>query len=268
MPEGPTLHRLARLHQRRFGGHQVEVSSPQGRFAVGAAAVDGRVLRRAGAWGKHLFHHYAGGVTVHVHLGLIGSFTEFAVDADAGPPPPVGQVRMRMVGAEFGTDLRGPNACEVFDDLQVADVIARLGPDPLRRDAQPAKAWDRITKSRRPIGALLMDQAVIAGIGNVYRSELLFRHQIDPFRPGTAVGAAEFDSAWTDLVQLMRIALRRGRIVVVRPENDRGAPSYAPGRPRTYVYRRAGEPCRVCATAVRTAELEGRNVFWCPNCQS
>ena len=268
MPEGPTLHRLARLHQRRFGGHQVEVSSPQGRFAVGASAVDGRVLQRAGAWGKHLFHHYAGGTTVHVHLGLIGAFTEFAVDADGGPPPPVGQVRMRMVGAEFGTDLRGPNACEVFDDLQVADVIARLGPDPLRRDAQPAKAWDRITKSRRPIGALLMDQAVIAGIGNVYRSELLFRHQIDPFRAGADVGAAEFDSAWTDLVQLMRIALRRGHIVVVRPEHDRGAPSYAPGRPRTYVYRRAGEPCRVCATPVRTAELEGRNVFWCPNCQS
>jgi endonuclease-8 len=268
VPEGPTLHRLARLHQRRFGGHPVAVSSPQGRFTDGAAAVDGKVLRRASAWGKHLFHHYAGGATVHVHLGLIGTFTEYAVPAGAGPPAPVGQVRMRMVGAEYGTDLRGPNACEVFDDLQVADVIARLGPDPLRRDADPAKVWARITKSRKPIGALLMDQAVIAGIGNVYRSELLFRHQIDPFRPGTALSSVEFDAAWTDLVQLMKIALRRGRIVVVRPEHDRGAPSYAPGRPRTYVYRRTGDPCRVCGTTVRTAELEGRNVFWCPSCQS
>jgi endonuclease VIII len=268
VPEGHTLHRLARLHQRRFGGHPVAVSSPQGRFADGAAAVDGKVLRRARAWGKHLFHHYAGGPTVHIHLGLIGSFTGFAVPAETGPPPPVGQVRMRMVGTEFGTDLRGPNACEVFDDLQVESLIARLGPDPLRRDADPAKAWTRITKSRRPIGALLMDQAVIAGIGNVYRSELLFRHQIDPFRPGTAVSSAEFDAAWSDLVALMRIALRRGHILVVRPEHDCGAPSYAQGRPRTYVYRRAGESCRVCATTVRTAELEGRNVFWCPSCQS
>ncbi|HZA09610.1 Fpg/Nei family DNA glycosylase [Mycobacterium sp.] len=267
MPEGHTLHRLARLHQRRFGGHPVAVTSPQGRFADGAARVDGRVLRRTSAWGKHLFHHYAGGLSVHVHLGLIGAFSEFVVATDEDLPRPVGQVRMRMVGAAFGTDLRGPMACEVVDDVQVAETIAKLGPDPLRRDADPAKAWARITKSHRPIGGLLIDQAVIAGVGNVYRSELLFRHRIDPYRPGTVVSADEFDEAWADLVQLMRIGLRRGSIHTVPPEHDRGAPSYRPGRPRTYVYRRAGESCRVCGTSVRTAELEGRNVFWCPTCQ-
>jgi endonuclease-8 len=268
VPEGHTLHRLARLHQRRFGGHPVAVLSPQGRFVDGAATVDGRVLKRASAWGKHLFHRYEGGLTVHVHLGLIGSFTEFAVPPEGDLPAPVGQVRMRMVGAEFGTDLRGPMACEVFDDLQVADTISRLGPDPLRRGADPSLAWARITKSPRPIGALLMDQKVIAGIGNVYRSELLFRHGIDPYRPGKSVDAGEFDAAWTDLVELMRIGLRRGKIVTVRTEHDFGLPSFGPGRPRTYVYRRAGEPCRVCATPVLTAELEGRNVFWCPSCQT
>jgi endonuclease-8 len=182
-------------------------------------------------------------------------------------PAPVGQVRMRMVGAEYGTDLRGPTVCELIDDAQVADVVARLGPDPLRRDADPAWPWARITKSRRPIGALLMDQTVIAGVGNVYRNELLFRHGIDPYRAGRAIGEAEFDAAWTDLVDLMKIGLRRGKIIVVRPEHDHGAPSYSPGRPRTYVYRRAGEPCRVCGTTVRAAELEGRNVFWCQTCQ-
>jgi endonuclease-8 len=113
-----------------------------------------------------------------------------------------------------------------------------------------------------------MDQTVIAGVGNVYRSELLFRHGIHPCRPGLQVTADEFDAAWTDLVQLMRIGLRRGKILVVRPDHDRGAPSYAAGRPRTYVYRRAGEPCRVCGTTVLTAVLEGRNVFWCPTCQT
>ncbi len=263
MPEGHTLHRLARLHQRRFGRAPVTVSSPQGRFVDGAAAVNGRTLKRASAWGKHLFHHYDGGRVVHVHLGLYGTFTEAPIPM----PLPVGQVRMRMVGAEYGTDLRGPTVCEVIDEAQIADVVARLGPDPLRRDADPAPAWSRISKSRRPIGALLMDQAVIAGIGNVYRNELLYRHRIDPYRPGVMIGAAEFDEMWTDLVALMKIGLRRGKIVVVRPEHDHGAPSYAPGRPRTYVYRRAGDPCRVCGTTVRTAELEGRNVFWCPTCQ-
>src|SRR5262249_12010821 len=75
VPEGHTLPRLARLHERRFKGAPVAVSSPQGRFA--AAAVDGRALRRATAWGKHLFHYYAGGQIVHVHLGLYGTFTEW-----------------------------------------------------------------------------------------------------------------------------------------------------------------------------------------------
>ncbi|MDX1874017.1 zinc finger domain-containing protein [Mycolicibacterium sp. 120266] len=263
MPEGHTLHRLARLHQKRFGRAPVTVSSPQGKFPD-AAAVNGQVLRKADAWGKHLFHHYAGGAVVHVHLGLYGSFTEAPVPL----PLPVGQVRMRMVGAEYGTDLRGPTVCELIDEPSVDDVVARLGPDPLRSDADPELAWKRIAKSRRTIGGLLMDQTVLAGVGNVYRSELLFRHRIDPYRPGTHIDAREFGDMWTDLVALMKVGVRRGKIVVVRPEDDHGAPSYREGRPRTYVYRRAGDPCRVCGTTIRTAELEARNVFWCPNCQS
>lgn len=265
MPEGHALHRLARLHRRRFAGAPVAVCSPQGRFAD-SAAVDGRVLRRATAWGKHLFHHYTGGPIVHVHLGLYGAFTEWQ-RPNGALPEPAGQVRMRMVGSDHGSDLRGPMVCEVIDEGGVADIVARLGPDPLRSDADPSWAWARITKSRRPIGALLMDQAVIAGVGNVYRSELLFRHGIDPFRPGRDVGEAKFEAAWTDLVALMKVGLLRGKIIVVRPEHDHGAPPYGPGRPRTYVYRRAGEPCRVCGESVRTAVIEGRNVFWCPTCQ-
>jgi len=267
VPEGHTLHRLARLHQRRFAGSPVAVSSPQGRFATSAAAVDGRVLRRASAWGKHLFHHYDDGPTVHVHLGLYGTFTEWARPPGAAMPAPVGQVRMRMVGAEYGTDLRGPTMCDLLDDAQVAEVVSRLGPDPLRRGADPAWPWARITKSRKPIAALLMDQTVIAGVGNVYRNELLFRHGIDPYRHGRAISEAEFDAAWTDLVALMRVGLRRGKIIVVRAEHDHGPPAYLPDRPRTYVYRRAGEPCRVCGARIQAAELEGRNVFWCPRCQ-
>ncbi len=268
MPEGHTLHRLARLHQRRFAGAPVAVTSPQGRFEADAGLVNGRVLHHTSVWGKHLFHHYAGGPIVHIHLGLYGTFTEFRLPSDGVSPDPVGLVRMRIVGAEYGTDLRGPTACQVLDEMQVAEVIARLGPDPLRPGGDPTLAWKRITKSRRQIGGLLMDQSVIAGVGNVYRSELLFRHRIDPYRPGTAIAEADFDAAWADLVALMKVGLRRGKIVVVRPEHDHGMPSYAAGKPRTYVYGRAGDPCRVCGTTVVTAVLEGRNVFWCPSCQA
>jgi len=266
VPEGHTLHRLARLHQRRFAGQTVGVSSPQGRF-TDAELVDGLVFRRASAWGKHLFHHYAGGHSgriVHVHLGLYGTFSETATPM----PAPRGQVRMRIVGTDYGTDLRGPTACAVIDEAQLSAILARLGPDPLRADADPAPAWARIAKSRKAIGALLMDQSVLAGVGNVYRSELLFRHGIDPYRPGHDIGRDEFDAAWTDLVELMKVGVRRGRIIVVRPEHDHGAPAYGPRRPRTYVYRRAGDPCRLCGGRIHTAEMEGRNLFWCPGCQS
>ena len=113
-----------------------------------------------------------------------------------------------------------------------------------------------------------MDQGVIAGIGNVYRAELLYRHRIDPFQPGTAITADEFDAMWLDLVALMKVGVRRGKIITIRAEDDHGTPSYGKGRPRTYVYRRAGDPCRVCGTGIRTTVLEGRNLFWCPTCQS
>lgn len=118
---------------------------------------------------------------VHVHLGLYGAFTELPVPMGL----PVGQVRMRIEGAEFGTDLRGATACELIDAPQVDAILARLGPDPLRPRSDPASAFERIAKSHRPIGALLMDQKIIAGVGNVYRSEVLFRRRIDPYREGS-----------------------------------------------------------------------------------
>ncbi|MFC4376980.1 Fpg/Nei family DNA glycosylase [Nocardia halotolerans] len=263
MPEGHTLHRIARLHQERFAGAVVRVSSPQGRFVQGAALVDGRVLERAEAYGKHLLHHYASGVSVHVHLGLYGTFSE--VEGSMGAP--VGQVRMRMRGTDFGTDLRGPTACEVLLPPEVDALTARLGADPLRPDADHERAGARIRRSRRAIGALLMDQALIAGVGNVYRAEVLFRHGISPYRPGTSLTAAEWDALWADLVELMPIGVETGRMHVVRTEYDTGAPSYDKNRPRTYVYRRQGEPCRVCATPVAHATMAARNLFWCPTCQ-
>lgn len=263
MPEGHTLHRLARLHQRHFGRAPVIVTSPQGRFGDAASTISGRILRKADAYGKHLFHHYDGGAVVHVHLGLYGTFTEMPLPM----PAPLGQVRMRMVGAEYGADLRGPTACEVISRGEVDEILARLGPDPIRRNPDPARSWARISKSRRPIGALLMDQAVIAGIGNVYRCELLYRHLVEPHRPGTSLAAAEFDDMWNDLVALMKVGVSSGKIVTVRRPDDKGPPSYREGRPRTYVYRRTGEPCRVCGTPIRTEVMAGRNLFWCPTCQ-
>lgn len=263
MPEGHTLHRLARIHHDRFVGAPVRVSSPQGRFADGARLVDGQVLERSEAVGKHLLHYYDTDMVVHVHLGIYGTFTEQRVPMES----PRGQVRMRMIGEQVGTDLRGPTACEVIDERAVAALFARLGPDPLREDADPDRTWARISKSATAIGALLMDQKVIAGVGNVYRAEVLFRHGVHPLRPGRRMTRPEWDAMWADLVELMTVGVSAGGIVVVRTEHDHGDPSYAEGKPRTYVYRRAGRACRVCGTTVAQSALQGRNLFWCPNCQ-
>ncbi|PYE13982.1 endonuclease-8 [Williamsia limnetica] len=263
MPEGHTLHRLARLHQRRLAGHEVSVSSPQGRFAAAADRLDGQQFAGAEAWGKHLIHRYRSGDMVHVHLGLYGSFS----DGKAPLPAPVGQVRMRIESDDYGTDLRGPTACELYTPEDLAALTSRLGPDPLRKDAEPDVAWGAISKSRKAIGALVMDQKVLAGVGNVYRAEVLFRANINPYRPGASIDRGEWDGVWADLVDLMAVGVRRGKIHVIRAADDHGAPAYGPGRPRTYVYRRAGEPCRICGTTVLMAEMVARKVYWCPTCQ-
>jgi endonuclease VIII len=261
MPEGHTLHRLARAHQKAFAGHVISASSPQGRFDP--TPIDSRVLRRATAYGKHLFHEYRDGPTVHIHLGLFGKFT-----AGTGEPPaPRGALRLRMVTDDAWTDLRGPTACEYLDPPQIDALLARLGPDPLRADADPEAAFRRISRSRVAIGALLMDQSVVAGIGNVYRAEILYRHHVDPFRPGRALEPEVWQSMWADLVVLMTAGVRSGRIVTVRPE-DRPRKRGPLTRPQsTYVYRHAGEPCRICGTIVSTTVMVGRNLFWCSNCQ-
>jgi endonuclease-8 len=270
MPEGHTLHRLAGEVQERFAGRDVRVSSPQGRFAEAAALLDGTRLLDAQAWGKQLFTEFDGDRFVHIHLGLIGSLRF----GEGAAPPPVGQVRLRLaVGeprASYG-DLRGATTCALVTREQRQQVLDRLGPDPLRDDAEPERAWARISRSRKPIGALLMDQQVLAGVGNVYRAELLFRHRLHPLRPGNTLRRSRFEEMWTDLVALMREGVGTGRIDTVRPEHT----PEAMGRPprvddhggEVYVYRRHDQPCLVCGSRVRTQVLEGRNLFWCPRCQ-
>lgn len=243
------------------------VSSPQGRFAGAAAVLDGLVLQGADAHGKHLFHIYQPDLVVHIHLGLYGAFTDAALPVQ----PPRGQVRMRLVGFTQWTDLRGPTACELLTEVEADAVSARLGPDPLRRDADPDRAWARVSRSRAPLATLLMDQSVLAGVGNVYRAELLFRHQLDPLQPGCELRADQWAVLWSDLVELMGDGVRRGRIDTVRPEHDPIRTGRAPRQDRhggeVYVYRRSGAPCLVCGTAVATTRHGGRNLYWCPHCQ-
>ncbi|GAA1040418.1 Fpg/Nei family DNA glycosylase [Virgisporangium ochraceum] len=268
MPEGHTIHRLATRHRELFAGRRVRVSSPQGRFAEGAKAVDGKVLTDTSAVGKHLLHHYGDDLAVHVHLGLYGKFT----DGTGKPPPVVGEVRLRMTGGRRWLDLRGPAACEVLDPMGVDLLRSRLGPDPLNDDSDPARAYEKISRSTRPLASVLLDQSVVAGGGLIFVLETLFRAGIRPTAPARTLTPAAWSSLWTDLRALMKEAVEKGRIDTVHsahtPEAMRRPPRVDRHGGEVYVYRRTGQPCLICGTPVSSGTLGGRNSYWCEECQS
>lgn len=308
MPEGHVIHGVAAALNRLFAGQVVHTSSPQGRFTEGAALIDGCRFAGASAHGKHLFVAFERGGRaeriLHVHLGLYGVWS-FAVAAGhsldaAAPsllavaaegkqlrvfeeatgfsiPAPRGAVRLRLVGARAVADLNGPSRCEVLTPTGADLVHARLGPDPLREDTDPAGFIHAVRSSRRAIGVLLMEQSVIAGIGNIYRAELLFRHHLHPELPGHRVSARTLRHLWSDAVALLADGKRTGVIVTT----DGG---HAPAPPagwtrlaeratdeeadqRWYAYRRNGRPCHHCGAVISAYTLANRTVYWCPECQ-
>lgn len=255
VPEGHTIHRLARDLGTDLAGRPVRVTSPQGRFADGAAALDGKVLLRTEAWGKHLLLWWRGGVGVHVHLGLFGRFRR----RPSPPPEPRGAVRMRLEAAEHTWDLSGPTVCALVGRRDRDALVARLGPDPLRDDADAKTFVAHLRASGRAVGAFLLDQSAVAGVGNVYRAEALFVTRIHPLRPGASLSAAEARSLWRTLVRQLADGVRLGRIVTIDPH--RGGAQ----RERLWIYKRTS--CRRCRGAVDTLMVAARRTWACPRCQ-
>jgi formamidopyrimidine-DNA glycosylase len=266
VPEGHVVHRQARELNKLFADHVVNVSSPQGRFSQSASVVNETQLVKAHASGKHLFINFEHGNVIHIHLGLYGKWTFLS-----HTPEPVGLIRLQISTPEFCAQLRGPHACALITASEVKVIKAKIGPDPIRRD-DPSAARAKVLVSGTPIGVLLMDQTLFAGVGNIYRAEALFRAGIDPQTPGKELAPAQFDIMWSDLVDLMKIGVKRGRIDTVRPEHLPKAMNRAPREDRhggeVYVYRRTGLPCFVCSSAIVESDMRGRNLFWCPNCQT
>lgn len=332
MPEGHSVHRIARQFQRNFVGNALQASSPQGRFAEGAAVLDGREAQQAIAVGKQMFLEAEGDVWLRVHLGLYGAWDfsgEILVDptiasangrmgqtnqrgtvldepildeagensltsigaprrtrvhvrmseqtrgledeGDEWPPPVVGQVRLRLMTDATCADLRGPTACVLQTPEEMLETVAKLGPDPLVGD--PAEGEERFVAAVRrkptPIALLLMDQAVVSGIGNVYRAEMLFRARLNPHTAGRDVPEEVVRELWRDWVRLLGIGVETGQMMTMddlTPERYRAA--MASRDDRHWVYHRAGLPCRICGTAIALEELGARKLYWCPSCQA
>lgn len=263
VPEGHTIHRIARDHGALLIGRPVRVSSPQGRFSADAARVDGATLERIEAYGKHLFHRWSTGDVGHVHLGLFGKFT---VHEGGERPEPRGAVRMRLESDTATIDLSGPTACSVDDPSVRRSILARLGPDPLRPRQRIEPMLDKMLASRRSIGDLVMDQSVIAGIGNVYRAEVLFACGIHPLRPGTECDRSELEGLWATIRRMMRAGVRLGRIITVdRRDVGIARTRPIPRREATYAYKR--DRCVRCGTPIETVPIANRTAYFCPTCQ-
>jgi endonuclease VIII len=265
MPEGHSVHRTARQFGKLFLDSRIEIFSPQGRFRDGAKLVSGRKLISADAFGKQLFLDFDNERTIRVHLGIYGKWNFYQVPLSKAPEV-WGQVRARFGSSLAAADLRGPTVCEVITASEVLDITRRLGPDPLRKDQSGSEALrfiSRVRSSNTPIGALLMNQAVISGIGNVYRAELLFRAGINPYRLGSSITEAELMNIWLDAVKLMKIGVRSG---VMLTRYDFLSGKVAP-QDRYFVYKREGLACRNCQKKVKVEEFFGRKLYFCPNCQ-
>ncbi len=223
---------------------------------------------------------FSGDHWLRVHLGLYGMWRfagaglegigrrrgKAAAD-DVFPPEPRGLVRLRLVAGAHVADLSGPTACAVISTLEKHAAMARLGEDPLRQDADPDRAFAKLHASRTALALLLMRQDIVAGIGNIYRAEVLFRARLEPHQPGRALALPAWRAMWDDLAGRMRDGVKTGRIVTTEVrDRARGK-----GKPRrgdaTYVAHRAGLPCHVCGQAVLVQVLGGRKLYWCGTCQ-
>jgi len=312
MPEGHSVHRIARQFDALFVGHRPTIVSPQGRFSEGAALLSGREMIESRAVGKQLFLAFEDDAWMRVHLGIYGAWdfihtVESANDStqenvvdedgedsllsigaprrarlkiaeresitshvDSFPPPPRGQVRVRLFTEDALADLRGPTACEVLTASQVHSVLNRIGPDPATdQSVQASRRFiETAAKKKTPIGLVLMDQAVIAGIGNVYRAELLFRAGINPHTPANTLTEAQLFALWEDWAYLLSIGIEVGQMMTrdgLSPEEYSAALRRRASR--HWVYKREGLPCLRCGTNVALEMMANRKLYWCPGCQ-
>jgi endonuclease-8 len=263
MPEGHTIRHLATVLSYGYVGTPVEASSPQGRFTEGAELITNRVMTDTSAHGKHLFLHFDADV-VHIHLGLYGWFKNKKNKGQEPTPA----TRLRLTNSEYLSDLSGPTVCEILTESECQIKLNKLGPDPIHEDADPEKAWHKIHKSSKTIGGLLMDQSTIAGIGNVYRAEILFINNLSPFIPGKEIKREVFDKVWDDSVRLLRLGAQDGHIRTVDQKHLAGEKVDLHGKTQySYVYKRTGQQCLLCDSHVMSDMLDGRTLYWCPSCQ-
>ena len=264
MPEGHTIHRLAEDLEKDLLDKPVTAFSPQGRFSEGSLLIDGTQMLRSEAWGKHLFCWWDNGYILHIHLGLIGKLRKFDL-----PHQATETVRLRLETTSIAWQLTGPQTCTVINQDEWEYRISKLGPDPLRLGKRGKKQFsENILKSSNPLGVALLNQQLISGIGNVYRSEILFLNGLQPDTPGRELTQTQAEEIWDTAVMLLRKGKAWNRIITVTPEDHGGRVTKKTLEENAlYAYKRGGLPCRRCRGFITQSTSAGRSIWYCPSCQ-
>ncbi|MEM8774152.1 MAG: DNA-formamidopyrimidine glycosylase family protein [Pseudomonadota bacterium] len=258
MPEGHTIHRAALDQRPMLEGKLVSVSSPQGRFSRGAELINGRMCTGVEALGKHLMYHFENGLSVHIHLGLAGLIRR----GPKGDEPPRDVVRVRFATENHAVDISGPAICTLLEADDRDELRKRIGPDVLSSKPDPTRAILRIRKSKAAIGTLLMNQAVISGIGNIYRVEVLWLLGIDPKTPGAALSEDQVMAIWKEVRRLMKYGVKHDAIITKR-SRSKGKARYD-----STVNIYGEETCPRCASDIVQEKMAARTVYFCPTCQT
>lgn len=258
MPEGDTIHHAAnRIRPLLEGTVPDELRTPNPRFAADRwpERLAGQAVTSVDAYGKHLFVRFEGGLVIHSHLRMTGSWGTYEAGQRWRRSPRRAWLVARARGGEV-VQFDGP-VLELMTEARTRSDprIARLGPDILAPELDETRFLARLRADdpTRPIGDALLDQRTIAGIGNLWKAEGCFEAGIDPWRP---TGKVSDDEA---------LAIVRA----TRPRMQRSAIDGFPGRD-VQVYDRAGRPCPRCGTRIAARGMgdDNRTTFWCPGCQT
>ncbi len=255
MPEGDTIHKLAgRLRPVLEGERLLRFEAP--RLSGPIRPRPGMLIESVGAHGKHLLIRFERDLVLEVHLGMVGTWQIARPGDRLRKPPHLVRARLGVEGWD-ATFFTAPTV-RAFVDRGAATPISHLGPDLAVTDPDVEGVLSRMSSRPEPdrsIAEVLLDQTVAAGIGNVFKSEVLWSCRVNPFAPVSAVD----DDARRELVETAAHQIRS---------------NLAPGRRRTVpsglaVYRRHRQPCLRCATpiAMRRHGDMARSTYWCPNCQ-
>jgi endonuclease-8 len=257
VPEGDTVwHAAKRLREALAGRVLTRSDFRVPRYAT--TDLTGRQVTESLSRGKHLLTRVEGGVTVHTHLKMEG---RWRVRPVTDRVPQAHQIRLVLANDTWQAVGYLLGVAEVLPTAREADVVGHLGPDLLGPDWDPGEAVRRLmTGPQRPAAEAFLDQRNLAGIGNIYATEMLFLRGVSPWRP---VGEVPDLRALVELGHRLLDANKERAGIITTGVARRGE--------ETWVYGRAGRPCRRCGTPIRRAEQgtagEERLRFWCPACQ-